>query len=211
MATFAVIEHMRLDDYAVIQTLETTDIGIGQSITLSDLGHGLNGTHTVVAIPTGLYTGVSDEGDLLFNYDAIIPNQILFYDAGDDLARSAAIPNGTLTWTITCTWTTSANVTEFLGISTATANDTAYIATCVSAANAYCFRARQQAGYHDAPGTAPDSSALLGTTLYAASLYRERGSIDSFSSFSDMVTNQPTGLTMGRIKQLLGIRRSQVA
>lgn len=211
MATFAVIEHMRLDDYAVIQTLETTDIGIGQSITLSGLGHGLNGTHTVVAIPTGLYTGVSDEGDLLFNYDAIIPNQILFYDAGDDLARSAAIPNGTLTWTITCTWTTSANVTEFLGISTATANDTAYIATCVSAANAYCFRARQQAGYHDAPGTAPDSSALLGTTLYAASLYRERGSIDSFSSFSDMVTNQPTGLTMGRIKQLLGIRRSQVA
>jgi hypothetical protein len=211
MATFAVIEHMRLDDYAVIQTLETTDIGIGQSITLSGLGHGLNGTYTVVAIPTGLYTGVSDEGDLLFNYDAIIPNQILFYDAGDDLARSAAIPNGTLTWTITCTWTTSANVTEFLGISTATANDTAYIATCVSAANAYCFRARQQAGYHDAPGTAPDSSALLGTTLYAASLYRERGSIDSFSSFSDMVTNQPTGLTMGRIKQLLGIRRSQVA
>lgn len=211
MATFTVTEHMRLDDYAVIQTLEATDIGIGQTITLSSLGHGLNGTHIVTAIPTGLFIGVSDEGDLKFNYDAIIPNQILFYDAGDDLERSAAIPNGTLTWTITCTWTTSANVTEFLGISTATANDTAYIATCVSAANSYCFRARQQAGYHDAPGTAPDASALLGTTLYAASLYRERGSVDSFASFSDMSIAQPTGLTMGRIKQLLGIRRSQVA
>ena len=211
MATFAVTEHQRLDDYAVIQTLEATDIGVGQSITLSGLGHGLNGTHTVVAIPTGLFVGVSDEGDLQFNYDAIIPNQILFYDAGDDLARSAVIPNGTLTWTISCTWTTSANVTEFLGISAATANDTAFIATCVSAANAYCFRARQQAGYHDAPGTSPSADVTLGTTLYAASLYRERGSVDSFASFSDMAINQPTGLTMGRIKQLLGVRRSQVA
>lgn len=211
MATFTVIEHMRLDDYAVIQTLEATDIGVGQSITLAGLGHGLNGTHTVFAIPTGLFVGVSDEGDLQFNNDAIIPNQILFYDAGDDLARSAAIPNGTLTWSISCTWTTSALVTEFLGIAAATANDTAYIATCVSASNAYCFRARQQAGYDDAPGTAPDSSAQLGATLMAASLYRERGSVDSFASFSDMTVNQPTGLTMGRIKQLLGIRRSQVA
>ncbi len=211
MATFNVTEHMRLDDYAVIQTLEATDIGIGQTITLSGLGHGLNGAHTVYAIPTGLFVGVSDEGDLQYNYDAIIPNQILFYDAGDDLARSAVIPNGTLTWTITCTWTTSANVLEFLGIAVATANDTAYVATCVTAANAYCFRARQQAGYHDAPGTSPSGDVTLGTTLYAASLYRERGSVDSFASFSDMAINQPTGLTMGRIKQLLGIRRSQVA
>jgi hypothetical protein len=211
MATFAVIEQMRLDDYVVIQTLEATDIGIGQSITIAGCDSTINGTHTVFAIPTGLFVGVSDEGDLQFNNDAIIPNQILFYDAGADISRAAVIPNGTLTWTITCTWTTSANVTEFLGIAAATANDTAYIATCVSAANAYCFRARQQAGYHDAPGTAPDASALLGTTLMAASLYRERGSVDSFASFSDMAINQPTGLTMGRIKQLLGIRRSQVA
>ena len=221
MATFAVIEQMRLDDYVVIQTLEATDIGIGQSITLEGLlnpsGRSvLSGMQLALADANragGVFgrRGVSDEGDLQFNNDAIIPNQILFYDAGADISRAAVIPNGTLTWTITCTWTTSANVTEFLGISTATANDTAYIATCVAAANSYCFRARQQAGYHDAPGTAPDASALLGTTLYAASLYRERGSVDSFASFSDMSIAQPTGLTMGRIKQLLGIRRSQVA
>lgn len=211
MATFTVIEQMRLDDYVVIQTLETTDIGIGQTITVAGCDSTINGTHTVFAIPTGLLVGVSDEGDLQFNNDAIIPNQILFYDAGANIDRGAVIPNGTLTWTISCTWTTSANVTEFLGISAATANDTAYIATCVSAANAYCFRARQQAGYHDAPGTSPSADVTLGTTLYAASLYRERGSVDSFASFSDMTVNQPTGLTMGRIKQLLGVRRSQVA
>lgn len=211
MATFTVIEQMRLDNYAIVQTLEATDIGIGQTFTLAGCNSTLNGTQTVFAVPTGLFVGVSDEGDLVYNNDAIIPNQILFYDAGDNIDRGAVIPNGTLTWTISCTWTTSANVTEFLGISAATANDTAYIATCVSAANAYCFRARQQAGYHDAPGTSPSADVTLGTTLYAASLYRERGSVDSFASFSDMTISQPTGLTMGRIKQLLGVRRSQVA
>jgi len=210
MATFTVIEHMRLDDYAVIQTLEDTEIGVGQTITLSGLGHGLNGTHTVFAVPTFLFDGVDNQGDLMFDTNVIIPNQLLFYDAGDDLERSAAIPNGTLTWSISCTWTTSALVTEFLGISGATANDTAYIATCVAAANQWCFRRRQQAGYYDSPTTAPDASVQLGATLYASALYRERGSVDSFQSFETMSVGVPT-LTNGRIMQLLGVRRSQVA
>ncbi len=210
MATYTVIEHMRLDDYAVIQTLEDTEIGVGQTITLSGLGHGLNGTHTVFAVPTFLFDGVDNQGDLMFDTNVIIPNQLLFYDAGDDLERSAAIPNGTLTWSISCTWTTSALVTEFLGISGATANDTAYIATCVAAANQWCFRRRQQAGYYDNPTTAPDASVQLGATLYASALYRERGSVDSFQSFETMSVGVPT-LTNGRIMQLLGVRRSQVA
>jgi len=210
MATYTVIEHMRLDDYAVIQTLENTEIGVGQTITLSGLGHGLNGTHTVFAVPTFLFDGVDNQGDLMFDTNVIIPNQLLFYDAGDDLERSAAIPNGTLTWSISCTWTTSALVTEFLGISGATANDTAYIATCVAAANQWCFRRRQQAGYYDSPTTAPDASVQLGATLYASALYRERGSVDSFQSFETMSVGVPT-LTNGRIMQLLGVRRSQVA
>ena len=210
MATFTVIEHQRLDDYAIVQTLEDTEIGVGQTITLSGLGHGLNGTHTVFAVPTFLFTGVDDEGDLLYNTEVIVPNQLLFYDTGDDLERSAAIPTGTLTWSITCTWTTSALVTEFLGISSATANDTAYIATCVAASNHWCFRRRQQAGYFDSPTTAPDASIQLGATLFASALYRERGSVDSFQSFETMSVGVPT-LTNGRILQLLGVRRSQVA
>ncbi len=76
MATFAVIEQMRLDDYVVIQTLEATDIGIGQSITLTGCDSTINGTHTVFAIPSGLLIGVSDEGDLVYNNDYIIPNQL---------------------------------------------------------------------------------------------------------------------------------------
>jgi hypothetical protein len=104
MAVFTVTFHQRIDDYAVVQTLEATEIGIGQSITLAGLGHGLNGTHTVLAVPVYEYTGVDDEGDWLYDDNVIITNQLLFKDAGNDLERSAADPFGTLTWTETCTW-----------------------------------------------------------------------------------------------------------
>ena len=210
MATFSITHRMRLDDVVVIQTLTETDIAVGQSVTVSGLGNGMDGTFVVVAVPQFLYTGLSYQGDMTYNTDVIIPNQLAYIDAGDVVDRDSADPFGTLTWSISCTWTTSANVTEFLGIAAATANDTAYIATCVAAANAWAFRKRVEAGYTDAPGTSPSSDVTLGTTLYAAALYRERGSIDSFQTFEAM-TPATTGFNMGRIHQLLGINRSQVA
>jgi len=210
MPTYTVTHHQRLDNVAVVQTLESTDIAIGQQITLSGLGHNLNGTHTVFAVPTYLFIGVDDEGDYLYNYDVIIPNQLLFQDAGDDLDRSAADPVGSLVWTQTCSWITVADLTEFLGISGATANDTAFMTSSVNASNAWSFKRRVQAGYHDSLTTVPDAAVKAGVVLMAASLYRERGSIDSFSSFQDMSISAPVA-SMGRINQLLGIKRSQVA
>ena len=210
MATFSITHRMRLDDVVVIQTLTETDIAVGQSVTVSGLGNGMDGTFVVVAVPQFLYTGLSYQGDMTYNTDVVIPNQLAYIDAGDAVERDSADPFGTLTWSISCTWTTSGNVTEFLGIAAATANDTAYIATCVAAANAWAFRKRVEAGYTDAPGTSPSSDVTLGTTLYAAALYRERGSIDSFQTFEAM-TPATTGFNMGRIHQLLGINRSQVA
>jgi hypothetical protein len=210
MPTYTVTHHQRLDNVAVVQTLESTDIAIGQQITLSGLGHGLNGTHTVFAVPTYLFIGVDDEGDYLYNYDVIIPNQLLFQDAGDDLDRSAADPVGSLVWTQSCSWITVSDLTEFLGISGATANDTAFMTSSVNASNAWSFRRRVQAGYHDSLTTVPDAAVKAGVVLMAASLYRERGSIDSFSSFQDMSISAPVA-SMGRINQLLGIKRSQVA
>ena len=210
MATFSITHRMRLDDVVVIQTLTETDIAVGQSVTVSGLGNGMDGTFVVVAVPQFLYTGLNYQGDMTYNTDVIIPNQLAYIDAGDVVDRDSADPFGTLTWSISCTWTTSGNVTEFLGIASATANDTAYIATCVAAANAWAFRKRVEAGYTDAPGTSPSSDVTLGTTLYAAALYRERGSIDSFQTFEAM-TPATTGFNMGRIHQLLGINRSQVA
>jgi hypothetical protein len=210
MPTYTVTHHQRLDNVAVVQTLESTDIAIGQQITLSGLGHTLNGTHTVFAVPTYLFIGVDDEGDYLYNYDVIIPNQLLFQDAGDDLDRSAADPVGSLVWTQTCSWITVSDLTEFLGISGATANDTAFMTSSVNASNAWSFKRRVQAGYHDSLTTVPDAAVKAGVVLMAASLYRERGSIDSFASFQDMSISAPVA-SMGRINQLLGIKRSQVA
>ena len=210
MATFTVTHHQRLSDVDVVQTLESTDIAVGQQITLSGLGHGLNGTHIVFAVPTYLFVGIDEEGDYLYDTDVIIPNQLLFQDVGDDLERSAADPVGSLVWTQTCTWITVSDLTEFLGISGATANDTAFMTSSVNASNAWSFKRRVQAGYSDSLTTVPDAAVKAGVVLMAASLYRERGSIDSFASVQDMRISAPVA-SMGRINQLLGIKRSQVA
>ena len=50
----------------------------------------------------------------------------------------------------------------------------------------------------------------FGTIMFAGSLYRERGSVDSFASFEQMGTPVPYGQN-GQINRLLGINRSQVA
>jgi hypothetical protein len=208
MAVFTVTHAQRVDDYAVIQTLEATDITIGQTIVVAGVGNNFDATYIVQAVPTFLYVGVDFEGDFIFDNEVTITNQLLVKSNFDNYQRASA--TGTVTWTQSCTWTTVAAVQEFLGIASATANDTAFLTTCVAAGNAWCFRRRVSAGYHDNLTTAPDSSVLLGTTLYAAGLYRERGTTgDSYASFGDMTG--PPLMTLGRVNQLLGIKRSQVA
>jgi hypothetical protein len=208
MATFTVTHAQRVDGIAVFQTLENTDITIGQTIVVANVGNGFNGTFIVQAIPTFYFHGVGIQGDYEYDYDVTILNQLLVINAGTNVNRDTA--TGQITWTQTCTWTTVAAVQEFLGIASATANDTAFITTCVAAANSWCFKRRVQAGYHDSLTTVPDGSVLLGTTLYASGLYRERGTTgDSYASFGDM--SGPPLMTLGRVNQLLGVKRSQCA
>ena len=211
MATYTVIFHQRLDNYAVVQTLEATDIAIGESITLADLGHGLNGTHTVYAIPQYLYTGTDSEGDLLLNPDVPIPNQVMFYDADDNLERSAAIPTGTLTYTQTCTWVTSAQTQLWLGLTSPSADETTFLAQCVSAGNQVAYRRRQEAGYFDSLSTSPSGDVTLGTIMLAGAYFRQRGSIDQFASFDAMGQAITTNAFTPMVKQLLGIDRPAVA
>jgi len=207
MSVYSVTHHQRLDNYAVVQLLTASDIEVGQSITLADLGHGLNGTHTVYALPPYLYMGVTDEGDLIQDPEYTIPNQVLFYDEGADLQRTAAIPNGTLTYNPVCTWVTATEIEDWLGIGTASTLDQTFLTQCAAAANSFCYRRRQEAGYFDSLTTAPNSSAKLGTIQYGGALYRSRGSIgDSFASFDGMGNTAYTGLS-AMVKQLLGIDR----
>lgn len=212
MAVYTVIARQRLDGYAVVQTLTNTEIQPGQAITLASVGIGFNGAQTVLFCPEYEYIGVDAEtGEWLYNYEKPVANQYLFASAGDDVQWGVLSTTGTLTWTLTCTWATNANVEEWLGIAVATANDTAYITKCVSAANSFAYRRRVESGYlQDSLTTAPDGAALLGTVMYAALLYRERGSADSFASFDAMGTI-PVPSALGRILQLLGVGRPQVA
>jgi hypothetical protein len=211
MATYSVTFHQRLDDYAVVQTLENTDIAIGESITLTGLGHNLNGTHTVYALPQYLYVGIDSEGDIHLDADVPIPNQVMFYDADGDLERSAAIPPGTLVYTQTCTWVTSAQVQLWLGLTSPTADETTFLAQCTSAGNQVAYRRRQEAGYFDALATSPSGDCTLGTIMLAGAYYRQRGSIDQFASFDSMGQAITTNAFTPMVKQLLGIDRPAVA
>lgn len=208
MASYAITHRQVTDNILVVQTMEGTDIGTGQSVTLAGLGATLNGTYTVVAVPTHLFVGVDDQGDYLFDYDVLILNQLMFDKTHADVARGPV--DGTLTFTTSCTWIVANDVIEWLGIASATANDTAFITTCVNAANAYAYRRRREAGYFDSLTTVPGGDVKLGTVMFAGSLYRERGSVDSFASFEQMGTPIPFGAN-GQINRLLGVNRSQVA
>ena len=208
MATYDLAFNTRLDGVVVLQTFVETGIQVGDSVTIAGAGNDMSGTFTVLSTQDFEYLGQSDEGDFVFDNEIIRLYQFLYLDAGTDVTRTTA--TGTVTFTPSVSWTTSADVLSFLGIDVATANDTAYIATCVNASNLYCFRKRREAGYTDSMTTVPGADVKFGTTLYAALLYRERGSADSFASF-DSMSSVPTPSSMGRIMALLGCGRPQVA
>ncbi len=209
MSEYSITHAQRIDDYAVIQTLEVTEIGTGQVIVVTDVS-GFNGTFVVQAVPTYLYLGVNDEGDWLFDPEIILPNQLLYYSDAADVARDAVIPSGTLTFTPVCTWASDQDVLDWLGIDPATPNDEAFVTVATNAGNAFAYRRRRESGYFDSLTTVPGPDVLLGTIMLAGSLYRERGSVESYASVDQMGGAVPFG-THGQINKLLGVNRAQVA
>jgi hypothetical protein len=208
MATYDLAFHTRLDGYAVLQTLVETGIQVGDSVVIAGADHGFSTTAKVVSTQDFEFIGVSDEGDLLFDSDVIRLYQFLYVNAGADYERSIA--TGTVTFTPSVSWINSSDVLSWLGIDVASANDTAFVTVCVNASNNYIFRKRREAGYTDSQSTVPGADVKLGTIMYAATLYRERGSADSFASF-DAMSSIPIPSTMGRIMALIGCGRPQVA
>ena len=209
MSVFSVTHAQRIDDYAVVQTLEPTDVGTGQVVVIASVS-GFNGTFVVQAVPTYLYLGVNPEGDWLFDPEIILPNQLLYYSADDDVARDAVIPSGTLTFTPVCTWASDQDILDWLGIDPATPNDEAFVTVATNAANAFAYRRRRESGYFDSLTTVPGPDVLLGTIMLGGAYYRERGSTDSFQSFDQMGGAVPFG-SHGQINKLLGVNRAQVA
>jgi hypothetical protein len=210
MATYNLAFHTRLNDVVVLQTFVDTNVQTQDTITVAGAGHDLNGNHLVISTEPYEYLGQSYDGDLEFDYSVVRENQIIFIDAGADLERSVA--TGTVSFTPSCTWITNQNVLDWLGISPATANDTAFVTVCTDAANALAFRRRRSSGYTDALASAPSADVKLGTIMYAGGLYRARGSAsyDGFSAYESMQTGTPA-VAMGEILRLWGCNRAQVA
>lgn len=209
MAVYTVTNKYLVDDYAVLQLLTPAELEVGASITVAGVDATFNGTYTVRAIPQYLYTGVDDEGDLLYDYDVPIQHQVLYAKVADDVTRQAA--TGTVTYTPTCTWVSQADVTAWLNITVASANDTALITQAAAAASQFCWRRRVEAGYIDSLTTVPSQDVKLGTIMYAGALYRARGSVMDYAQFDQMGGNVPVVGMTGQIKQLLGVDRPAVA
>lgn len=211
MSVYTITHGFHFEDVSAVQTLTPSEVQPGDSVVINGAGAKFNGTFTVISVEEWEYIGKDQQGYLEFNYDVPKLNQVLYTHAGHDDDIEYGPLSGTLTFTETITWTTSALVLAWLGIDVATANDTAFVAKCVSASNYWCFRKRREAGYTDAQGTVPSPDVELGATMYAATLYRERGtSGDSYGGFDGM-GNLPMPVTLHRIMQLLGCGRAQVA
>lgn len=211
MATYTVTFKQLLSNYAVLQTLTNTEIEVGQSITVASVASPFNGTFVVYALPEYEFIGIDTEGDLLFNSNVSIPNQVLYACTGTDVNRTASA-TGTITYTQNCTWITTANLITYLGVTIDNPSDDYTLATqATNAANDFCYRRRQESGYFDSLTTSPGHDATLGTAMYAAALWRSRGSVqDTFASFDQMGGGNVNAMTPV-IKQLLGIDRPQVA
>ena len=208
MAAYSVTNKYLLDNYAVLELLTPSELVVGGSIVVTGVDSTFNGTYTVRALPQYLFIGADDEGDLV--YDPLVPiaNQVLYAKTATDVERVVA--SGTVTFTQTCTWITAQNILDWLGITVATAGDQTFTTTCAAAANAFCFRRRQEASYIDSLTTVPSQDVYLGTVMYGGMLYKSRGTVDVFSSFQDMGQTPVVGMN-GQIKQLLGIDRPACA
>jgi hypothetical protein len=212
MAVFTVIARQRLDDYAVVQTLTDTPIEPGQTITLAGVGGGLDGTHTVLFCPQYEYTGtLGSTGEWTYNVQNPRANQILFYDAGDNINWGTIVPTGTLTWTQTCTWINASAISTYLDIPLTSTNAGTLLTQCAAAANSFAFRRRVEAGYlQDSLTTSPSADVTLGTIMIGAAYFRQQGSYTALASFDGMGVPPANGITP-MVLQLLGINRPQVA
>ena len=172
-------------------TLTLSDVDnlyVGDKIRVSGCAQTYDGDHTITAINTT-------------NKTVAFVNGNHTHTGADEVGQLIVLVQ----------WCDSAAVESWLGIDSATQNDVAFLDECVEAGNEWCFRKRSQAGYTDRAALIPSPDVKSGTVMYAAMLYRERGSVDSFASFDSMAVGATPSMSLGRIMQLLGCNRSQVA
>jgi hypothetical protein len=210
MATYTVTNKYLIDNFAVLQLLTPSEIAVGSSITVAGVDATFNGTYSVRALPQYLFLGIDTQGDLLYDYQVPIADQVLYAKTASDVERTAA--TGTVVNDPVCTWVTAAQVMTYLGITiTNPSDDYTLLTQSVSAGCQFAFRRRQESGYIDSLTTSPGGDATLGTLMYCAALWRSRGSIESTYATFDGMGSAPQQSLTPIVKQLLGIPRPAVA
>ena len=210
MATYTVTNKYLIDNFAVLQLLTPSEIAVGSSIVVASVDATFNGSYVVRALPQYLFLGVDTEGDLLYDYQVPIADQVLYAKTASDVERVAA--SGTVSYDPVCTWVTAAQVMSYLGITiTNPSDDYTLLTQSVSAGNQFCYRRRQESGYIDSLTTSPGGDATLGTLMYCAALWRSRGSIEATYATFDGMGSAPQQSLTPIVKQLLGIPRPAVA
>ena len=210
MATYTVTNKYLIDNFAVLQLLTPSEIAVGSSIVVASVDATFNGTYVVRALPQYLFVGIDTQGDLLYDYQVPIADQVLYAKTADDVSRVAA--SGTVANDPVCTWVTAAQVMTYLGITiTNPSDDYTLLTQSVSAGNQFCYRRRQESGYIDSLTTSPGGDATLGTLMYCAALWRSRGSIEATYATFDGMGSAPQQSLTPIVKQLLGIPRPAVA
>jgi hypothetical protein len=210
MATYTVTNKYLIDNFAVLQLLTPSEIAVGSSITVAGVDATFNGTYSVRALPQYLFLGIDTQGDLLYDYQVPIADQVLYAKTADDVLRVAA--SGTFANDPVCTWVTAAQVMSYLGITIANPSDDYTLLTqSVSAGNQFCYRRRQESSYIDSLSVSPGGDVTLGTLMYCAALWRSRGSIEATYATFDGMGSAPQQSLTPIVKQLLGIPRPAVA
>jgi hypothetical protein len=210
MATYTVTNKYLIDDFAVLQLLTPSEIAVGQSITVAGVDATFNGTYTVRALPQYLFIGIDTQGDLLYDYQEPIADQVLYAKTANNVERTAS--SGTVSYDPVCTWVSASQVATYLGINIPNPSDDFTLLTqSVSAGNQFAYRRRQESGYIDSLTTSPGGDATLGTLMYCAALWRSRGSIEATYATFDGMGSAPQQSLTPIVKQLLGIPRPAVA
>lgn len=152
-------------------------------------------------------SGGSDINGTNFTLTAVDTTNKKVTYSHDNKTLASTDTDGTLH--IHVTWIADTDVELFLGFD-ALGTDQTYLTACVDAANDWCYRKRNEAGYDDHPAYQLNAAPKQGTVLYAATLYRERGTtgdaMPGFEPFGQF--DRPVSL--GRVMQLLGCGKPQV-
>jgi hypothetical protein len=212
MATYSSASKQLISNYACISTLEQSEIVVGENITVSGLAAPFSGTFKVLDLPQYEFEGVDPTtGEFQFNPEVARPNQIIYAATGANV-NYVVDYSGSVVYNQTCTWISVADLVTYLGVTITNPSDDYTLATqSTNAANMFCYRRRQESSYKDSLSVSPGTDATLGTLMYAAALWRSRGSIETaFAAFDTMGTPTQQSLTP-IVKQLLGIPRPAVA